>query len=242
MQNAEILENFEELKKNMAETSLTNGLVIQDLENTIRNLEADVTAKERIILEKSEANNMLWEKIKALETKEENLTSQATNMEIDNKTQKKKKRPTKREKRRDQLLKLERSPTCIRQLGRRCASAKLTKRYTKRAAKFKEKFRWQAIKRLEDDVQNDDILVIKDMVTDLMSAINKSIEKFNTESGLWIKKENDYINEKGELQEVDRRYTYKKNVSRSNGFRGEWDQQGFSHVYPARSRRHNQTY
>ncbi|CAG8710358.1 48_t:CDS:1 [Rhizophagus irregularis] len=111
MQNAEILENFEELKKNMAETSLTNGLVIQDLENTIRNLEADVTAKERIILEKSEANNMLWEKIKALETKEENLTSQATNMEIDNKTQKKKKRPTKREKRRDQLLKLERSPT-----------------------------------------------------------------------------------------------------------------------------------
>ncbi|EXX72227.1 uncharacterized protein OCT59_012401 [Rhizophagus irregularis] len=108
--------------------------------------------------------------------------------------------------------------------------------------KFKEKFRWQAIKRLEDDVQNDDILVIKDMVTDLMSAINKSIEKFNTESGLWIKKENDYINEKGELQEVDRRYTYKKNVSRSNGFRGEWDQQGFSHVYPARSRRHNQTY
>ncbi|CAB4484570.1 unnamed protein product [Rhizophagus irregularis] len=71
MQNTEILEKFEDMKKNMADGSLTNGLVIQDLENRIRNLEANVTAKKRIILEKSETNNALWEKIKALEIKEE---------------------------------------------------------------------------------------------------------------------------------------------------------------------------
>ncbi|CAB4463746.1 hypothetical protein RhiirA1_539918 [Rhizophagus irregularis] len=46
MQNAEILDNSEDLKKMMADTSLANGLVIQDLENRIRNLEADVIAKE----------------------------------------------------------------------------------------------------------------------------------------------------------------------------------------------------
>ncbi|CAB4388330.1 unnamed protein product [Rhizophagus irregularis] len=39
--NVEILENSEDLKKIMADSSLTNGLVIQDLENRIRNLEAD---------------------------------------------------------------------------------------------------------------------------------------------------------------------------------------------------------
>ncbi|CAG8751620.1 9876_t:CDS:2, partial [Rhizophagus irregularis] len=54
MQNTEILEKFEDMKKNMAD---------------------DVTAKKRIILEKSETNNALWEKIKALEIKEEKLTS-----------------------------------------------------------------------------------------------------------------------------------------------------------------------
>ncbi|PKC07101.1 hypothetical protein RhiirA5_500890 [Rhizophagus irregularis] len=53
MQNTEILEKFEDMKKNMADGSLTNGLVIQDLENRIRNLEANVTAKKRIILEKN---------------------------------------------------------------------------------------------------------------------------------------------------------------------------------------------
>uniref|UniRef100_U9UIJ2 Uncharacterized protein n=1 Tax=Rhizophagus irregularis (strain DAOM 181602 / DAOM 197198 / MUCL 43194) TaxID=747089 RepID=U9UIJ2_RHIID len=46
MQNAEILDNSEDLKKMMADTSLANGLVTQDLENRIRNLEADVIAKE----------------------------------------------------------------------------------------------------------------------------------------------------------------------------------------------------
>ncbi|CAB4482347.1 unnamed protein product [Rhizophagus irregularis] len=76
MQNAEILKNFEDLENFTADASLTSGLMIQDLENRIRNLEADVIAKERIILEKNEANNILWEKIKALETKEEKSTGQ----------------------------------------------------------------------------------------------------------------------------------------------------------------------
>ncbi|PKB94043.1 hypothetical protein RhiirA5_439695 [Rhizophagus irregularis] len=46
MKNAEILENFENLMKKVADSDLTNGLLIADLENRIRNLEADVIAKE----------------------------------------------------------------------------------------------------------------------------------------------------------------------------------------------------
>ncbi|CAB4379887.1 unnamed protein product [Rhizophagus irregularis] len=78
MQYSEIQQKNEDLEKIVADGALTNGLVIQDLENRIRNLEAEVIAKERIILEKSEANNILWEKIKALEVNEKNLTSQVT--------------------------------------------------------------------------------------------------------------------------------------------------------------------
>uniref|UniRef100_U9TT54 Uncharacterized protein n=1 Tax=Rhizophagus irregularis (strain DAOM 181602 / DAOM 197198 / MUCL 43194) TaxID=747089 RepID=U9TT54_RHIID len=70
-ENAEILDNFEKLEKRVGDSDLTSGLLIADLENRIRNLEADVIAKERIILEKNEANNILWEKIKVLEEKEE---------------------------------------------------------------------------------------------------------------------------------------------------------------------------
>ncbi|GBC26816.1 uncharacterized protein OCT59_020923 [Rhizophagus irregularis] len=101
-QYAELKKKFDDLGKkveNSADSALINGLVIRELENKIRNLEADVIAKERIILEKNETNNSLWEKIKALEKKEEQPTSQVTNMEIDNKTQKKKKRPNKKRKR-----------------------------------------------------------------------------------------------------------------------------------------------
>ncbi|EXX76799.1 uncharacterized protein OCT59_015515 [Rhizophagus irregularis] len=135
-------------------------------------------------------------------------------------------------------------------------------------SKVKDKFRWQAIKRLENGVQNDDILVIKDMVktfhvffgkiirvkgmrfiilyfnteSDLMTAINKSIQRFDMGSGLLIKKEDDYISESGELREVNRRFayfTYKNNASRSNGFRMEWKQQGSSSTHSTLSRRHN---
>ncbi|PKK72196.1 hypothetical protein RhiirC2_777483 [Rhizophagus irregularis] len=131
--------------------------------------------------------------------------------------------------------------------------------------KIKDKFRWQAIKRLKSDVQKDDILVIKDMVktfhaffgkiirvkgmrfiilyfnteSDLMTAINKSIHISDIGSGLLIKKENDYINENGELQEGNRRSNYKNNASRSNGFRMEWEQQGGSYTHSALSKRHN---
>ncbi|PKY45855.1 hypothetical protein RhiirA4_460541 [Rhizophagus irregularis] len=98
MQNEKFLENNEELTKKLADSSLINGLMIADLENRIRNLEADVIAKERIILKKSEANNILWEKIKALEVKEEKPTCQETDMDLDKKVQKKKKRPNKKRK------------------------------------------------------------------------------------------------------------------------------------------------
>ncbi|CAB4392802.1 unnamed protein product [Rhizophagus irregularis] len=73
MRHSDLQQAYEDLGKivdNNADSALTNGLVIQDLENKIRNLEADIIAKERIILEKSEANNILWGKIKALEEKE----------------------------------------------------------------------------------------------------------------------------------------------------------------------------
>ncbi|PKK64728.1 hypothetical protein RhiirC2_810510 [Rhizophagus irregularis] len=99
MQYSDLQKKGEDLEKIVADSALTNGLVIQDLENRIRNLEAQVIAKERIILEKSEANNILWEKIKALEVKEEKLTSQVTKMEIDKEKQTKKKRPNKKRKR-----------------------------------------------------------------------------------------------------------------------------------------------
>ncbi|CAB4377016.1 unnamed protein product [Rhizophagus irregularis] len=40
---------FDKLKKNSADSSLTNGLAINDLEGRIRNLEADVIIKENKI-------------------------------------------------------------------------------------------------------------------------------------------------------------------------------------------------
>ncbi|PKK68358.1 hypothetical protein RhiirC2_833996 [Rhizophagus irregularis] len=61
-QYSEIQQKNVELEKIVADGALTNGLVIQDLENRIRNLEAEVIAKEQIILEKSEVNNILWGK------------------------------------------------------------------------------------------------------------------------------------------------------------------------------------
>ncbi|PKY54135.1 hypothetical protein RhiirA4_472777 [Rhizophagus irregularis] len=84
MQNAEVLENYTVLTKKVGDSDLTNSLMIADLENRIRNLEVDVIAKERIILEKSEANNILWEKIKALEEKEKETTCQNMNIDLDN--------------------------------------------------------------------------------------------------------------------------------------------------------------
>ncbi|CAB5353765.1 unnamed protein product [Rhizophagus irregularis] len=103
---------FDKFKKNSADSGLTSGLMIADLEgriknleanvtakeNLIRNLEADVTAKEQIILEKSEQTNMLWEKIRGLEAKMEKSTCQNTDMDLDKK-QTKKKCPNKKRKR-----------------------------------------------------------------------------------------------------------------------------------------------
>ncbi|PKK59603.1 hypothetical protein RhiirC2_794608 [Rhizophagus irregularis] len=93
MENKKILELCGYLEKELADSGLANGLMITELGNRIRNLEADVAAKERIILEKNEVNNILWEKIKALEEKEKEPTCKDTNM------QKKKKCPNKKRKR-----------------------------------------------------------------------------------------------------------------------------------------------
>ncbi|PKY30011.1 hypothetical protein RhiirB3_446895 [Rhizophagus irregularis] len=352
-QYSDLQKKFEDLAKkveNSADSALINGLVIQDLENKIRNLEADVIAKERIILEKNETINSLWEKIKALEKKAEQPTSQVTDMEIDKKTQKKKKRPTNKKRKRaraiaktgtitdlvidkgdkdndylekhfadksrditfydipaywsdEEILGLLNANVGVVEFinFKRChkyKTVRTTLRFSKAYekiyteggvnvsltrnndrtyfirmfdshlpySKFKEKFRWQALKRLDDDVQDDDISVIKGMVkafhaffrkiirvkgkrfiilyfnkqSDLMSAINKSIETSDIGRGLWIKKENDYIDENGELQEGNRRYFYKSYAPRQYGFPREWEQQDFSNRHSAPSRRHNQ--
>ncbi|PKY51126.1 hypothetical protein RhiirA4_467976 [Rhizophagus irregularis] len=81
MQSAEILEKNKDLTKKLADSNLINGLMVADLENRIRNLEVDVIAK-RIMLKKSEANNILWEKIKALEVIEEKPTCQKMEMDL----------------------------------------------------------------------------------------------------------------------------------------------------------------
>ncbi|PKK58781.1 hypothetical protein RhiirC2_795774 [Rhizophagus irregularis] len=47
MQNVEILKKNVDLTEKLAESNLINGLMVADLENGIRNLEADVIAKER---------------------------------------------------------------------------------------------------------------------------------------------------------------------------------------------------
>ncbi|PKY57024.1 hypothetical protein RhiirA4_477781 [Rhizophagus irregularis] len=336
----------------MAESSLINGLMIADLENGIRNLEADVIAKERIILEKSEANNILWEKIKALEIKEEKPTCQETDMDLDNKlqTKTKKKRPNKKRKRaraqynkngminetklgaigdrdKDRLEKhfAEKSrditfydipaywsDTEIFELlnanvgfveymrTKRCykyKTVRVTLRFSNGYEKIykeggvnvsltrknrtfflrmfdsrlsygqlKDKFRWQACKRLENDIQHNDALVIKDFVNtyraffgkiirvkgirfiilyfnkelDLMNAINESINLHDIGHGLWIKKQNDFIDDKGELHEFIGSSNYQNRASRSSGVRMEWEQQSGTSTYFAPSRTHKQ--
>ncbi|CAB4376256.1 unnamed protein product [Rhizophagus irregularis] len=73
-----------------------------------------------------------------------------------------------------------------------------------------------------------------------MNAINESIKINDLEQGLWIKKESDYIDENRELQELNRRSDYKRDASRSNSFRMEWEQQSGPSTRIAPSRRHNQ--
>ncbi|PKK57303.1 hypothetical protein RhiirC2_826223 [Rhizophagus irregularis] len=131
---------------------------------------------------------------------------------------------------------------------------------------IKEKFRWQAVQRLDVDAQNDDVQVIKDFIRKydaffgkiirvnrtrfiilyfikeekLMNAINESIKNNDLGKGLWIKKESDYIDENGDLQESNRRSDYIRDASRANSFRMEWEQQSGPSTRFAPSRRHNQ--
>ncbi|PKC05756.1 hypothetical protein RhiirA5_420499 [Rhizophagus irregularis] len=272
---SDLQQKFDDLEKNVensVDAALTNGLVIQDLENKIRNLEADLIAKERIILEKSEANNILWGKIKALEEKEENLTSQVPKMEIDNEKQIKKNTPTKREKGREyNKLKMGRSTDNVGFVeymrSKKCykyKTVRVTLRFSNEYEKIykeggvnvsltrngrqyfirmfdsrlsyreiKEKFHWQAVKRLEVDAPKDDEM-------NLMNAINESIRINDLGQGLWIKKPSDYIDENGELQELNKRSEYERDASRPNSFRREWEQQSSPSTHFAPSRRQNQ--
>ncbi|PKY50064.1 hypothetical protein RhiirA4_529321 [Rhizophagus irregularis] len=334
---------MDDMKKERDDSVLTSGLMITDMENRIRNLEADVMAKERIILEKNEETNILWGKIKALEDKEKEPTCKAMN----NKVQKKKKRPNKKRKRaraqeikngmineikigvigdneKDRLdkylaeksrditfydvpaywsdreifanlndnvglVKYMRSKRCHKYKTVR-ATLHFSKEYekiykeggvnvslTRNNRQFfirmfdsrltyrevKDKFRWQAIKRLETDIQSDDVQVIKEFVkgynaffgkiirvkgmrfiivyfnkeSQLMSAINESTKKYDIGHGLWIKKQDDFIDDNGDLQEINGRLNNWNKTSRSSGSRMDWEQQSgmCTHAGPSRT-------
>ncbi|CAB4400143.1 unnamed protein product [Rhizophagus irregularis] len=83
------------INKHEATVSFLNKKIVW-LENQItqlnkwKNLEVDVTVKERIILEKYEENTKIWEKVKVLERNEEKEMDSETNMDMDNKIRSKK--------------------------------------------------------------------------------------------------------------------------------------------------------
>ncbi|CAB4390560.1 unnamed protein product [Rhizophagus irregularis] len=197
MQYSDLQKKGEDLEKIVADSALTNGLVIQDLENRIRNLEAQVIAKERIIFEKSEANNILWEKIKALE--------------------------------------------------------------------IKDIFRWQVCKRLEDDNQQEDCSIIRYFAKTysatfgkiirvngiryiilyfssedyLMKAVTDSLKTYKVGLELLIKKENDFIDDTGEIKEFKKIPKWRNTTtSRSRGLRTEREQhEGTLQNFASSSRR-----
>ncbi|PKY51127.1 hypothetical protein RhiirA4_467977 [Rhizophagus irregularis] len=116
-----------------------------------------------------------------------------------------------------------------------------TKRcYKYKTVRIKDKFHWQASKRLENDVQHDDILVIKDFVKTYHAFFGKIIRLHDIGYGLWMKKQNDFIDDKGELQEFTGRSNYQNKASRSNGFQMEWEQQSGTSTHFAPSRMHKQ--
>ncbi|PKY56190.1 hypothetical protein RhiirA4_476286 [Rhizophagus irregularis] len=115
-------------------------------------------------------------------------------------------------------------------------------------AEVKEKFRWQASKELGEDVCKDDVKVIKEYVktyhaffgkiirvngmrflilyfnreTDLMKAINDAIELHDIGNGLWIKKPTDFIDNNGNIKDLEEEYgngmEYQNGTSSASGF------------------------
>ncbi|PKY58995.1 hypothetical protein RhiirA4_481387 [Rhizophagus irregularis] len=351
MKHREIVENHKIREKNFADSSLTNGLMITELENRIRNLEADVTAKERIILEKNEEINILWEKIKELEGKKDKSACQEPDMDLDKVQKKKKKRPNKKRKRArtqqvgngmickyktdlgvtddskkeylekhcaeksrditfydipaywsdEEIFDLLRTNVgCVEYMStKRCykyKTVKVTLRFHNNYEKIykeggvnvsltrngriyflrmfdsrlsydeiKRKFRWQACKQIEQDSDRDDITLIKDFVKtyrafygkivrvkgkrfiilyfnkedDLMKAVTDSLKVYDLELALLIKRESDFINDKGELQGRDERSNSERKLSRSNSLWAEREQQGEASTSLAPQRRHN---
>ncbi|CAB4384001.1 unnamed protein product [Rhizophagus irregularis] len=246
---------FDKLKKNSADSSLTNGLAINDLkgrirnleadviikENKIRNLEADVTAKEHIILEKSEQINMLWEKIRGLEAKMEKATCQNADMDLDKK-QTKKKCPNKKRKR-TQVQHTQNGMISKIKIGPIDDNRKedLEKYYAEQSF----------CKRLEDDNQQDDCLIIRYFAKTyratfgkiirvngiryiilyfstedkLMKAVMDLLKTYKVGLELLIKKENDFIDDTGELKEFNKTLKWRNaTTSRSRGLRMEREQ------------------
>ncbi|PKK70627.1 hypothetical protein RhiirC2_779443 [Rhizophagus irregularis] len=144
------------INKHEATVSFLNKKIVW-LENQItqlnkwKNLEVDVTVKERIILEKYEENTKIWEKVKVLERNEEKEMDSETNMDMDNKIRSKKSSSRK----------------------------------------------WKQIIRVN---KSRFIILYFNKEMDLMSVITESMRNQDIEKALQLKKQDDFIDESGELK------------------------------------------
>ncbi|CAB4379562.1 unnamed protein product [Rhizophagus irregularis] len=131
-------------------------------------------------------------------------------------------------------------------------------------AEIKNTFHWQVCKRLEDDNQQDDSLIIRDFAKTyratfgkiirvnrihyiilyfstedkLMKAVMDSIKIYKVGLELLIKKKNDFIDNTGELKEFNRTVKWRNSTtSRSIDPRTERKQYEGTSEYAASSRR-----
>ncbi|PKY27406.1 hypothetical protein RhiirB3_443110 [Rhizophagus irregularis] len=133
-------------------------------------------------------------------------------------------------------------------------------------AEIKNTFRWQVCKRLEEDNQQDDCVVIRYFAKTygatfgkiirvsgtrhiilyfstedkLMKAVTDSIKIYKVGLELLIKKENDFIDDTGELKEFNKTAKWRNTTtSRSHGLRMEREQyEGTPECFASSSRRH----
>ncbi|PKB92833.1 hypothetical protein RhiirA5_443233 [Rhizophagus irregularis] len=133
-------------------------------------------------------------------------------------------------------------------------------------AEIKKTFRWQVCKRIEDDDQQDDCAIIRFFAKTyratfgkiirvngiryiilyfstedkLMKAVTDSIKLYKVGLELLIKKENDFIDDTGELKEFNRTVKWRNTqTSRSHGLWMEREQyKGTSESFASLSGRH----
>ncbi|CAB4382033.1 unnamed protein product [Rhizophagus irregularis] len=109
-------------------------------------------------------------------------------------------------------------------------------------AEIKNTFRWQVCKRLEEDNQQDDCAVIRYLQKLMELPLEKLLELAIYKVGLelLIKKENDFIDDTGELKEFNKTAKWRNTTtSRSHGLQMEREQyEGTPECFASSSRRH----